>query len=393
MWQQLSQVEPVASAAASDRFQSRQGRRLGNNVKSIDRAASDRRLRRAAEKRQASVLASQLSEKTGRRLSCCGMVGHAGCEQVSLRRRADGSAYLGGVMRCGSVWLCPECSPRIAAARCEELNAALAASRVLGMPVAMVTFTVRHCLRDDLSALLVGLKGAVAAFGQSKGWRGLGLTGCVTATELTHGKNGWHPHMHRLVFGVPGHTEAQLLADLESLRSEWTRAGAKNGLETGHAAAFDVQGASQAGAYVAKFGAAEEITLTGQKVGKAGGSRSPWQLLADATEGDKRAGALWVAYARAFKGRRQLVWSRGLKALFGVNEVDDEQAAQEPEAQADVILKSWHRASDEWKAARLRRCSILDAVEQGKCWLQAELGPTDAERWRRSQPSFLAVIE
>lgn len=358
--------------------------RLVKSTKSLDAAAS-RRLSRAASKRQAALLLSQFSTGKGRRVSMCGMSGHGGGEFVSLIRKADGSAYFGGVMRCGSVWHCPECSPKISAVRASELNEALSGARAARMPVAMLTVTFRHGRSDDLASILCALKVALERFGQSRGWRGLGLSGHVTVTEVTHGNaNGWHPHIHRLVFGAPGQTEADLLSRLEALRSEWVRSGGKAGLDTSHGAAFQVQPASAAGDYVSKFGAAEELALGSVKQGRGASSRSPWQLLADASEGDKRAGALWAVYAQAFAGRRQLVWSKGLKALFGIGEADDEQAAQEPAAAADVVLKVWHRASDEWRAARRRRSGILDAVEAGRCWLQAEFGPTDADRWRRS---------
>ena len=93
---------------------------------------------------------------------------------------------------------------------------------------------------------------------------------------------------------------------------------------------FDVQNASAAGNYVAKWGAAEELTLTAKKEARSKTGRSPFQLLADYAErDDKQAGALFAEYAQVFKGLRQLVWSDGLKKLAGVDAMSDEEVAEQ----------------------------------------------------------------
>lgn len=53
------------------------------------------------------------------------------------------------------------------------------------------------------------------------------------------------------------------------------------------------------------WGIAEEMTLARTKRGKAGGSRSPWQILRDAHAGDADAIGLWQEYALTMQGRRQ----------------------------------------------------------------------------------------
>ena len=121
-------------------------------------------------------------------------------------------------------------------------------------------------------------------------------------------------------------SQAEALELVEALREPWLAALKSEGLD-GAGAAFQVQGATAAGQYLGKWGAAEELALSGRKSGRAG--RSPFQLLADYSDaGDKRAGALFAEYAAAFKGRRQLVWSPGLKKRAGIDEVSDEAAAE-----------------------------------------------------------------
>ena len=133
----------------------------------------------------------------------------------------------------------------------------------------------------------------------------------------------------------------------------------------GSGAAFQVQGATAAGNYVGKWGAAEELALSGKKSGRAG--RSPFQLLADyADQNDARAGALFAEFAGVFKGRRQLVWSPGLKKLAGIDEVSDEQAAEDAVRMADESKhdeRVGHFTPKGWSVVRRHRAALLKFAE------------------------------
>jgi hypothetical protein len=225
---------------------------------------------------------------------------------------------------------------------------------------------------------LDALKTAYGHFRRRRDYKSLPLVGAVVATEVTYGGNGWHPHLHVLM--VLASSGEAAIGTVGALAAGWLTSLAAVGL-SGNEAAFQVQGASAAGQYVAKFGAAEEIALHGQKQGRKGG-RSPWQLLDDARDGDAQAARLWQEYAVAFKGRRQLVWSRGLKARFGVGETDDEAAAAEPVPEPETV-RSWLGSGDLWRAARRRRASLLIAAAEGSDLDKAEFGPTDAALWLR----------
>lgn len=291
-------------------------------------------------------------------------VGVAVYSEGEARRSA-----LEGVQRCGAVWVCPVCAARISEVRRAELNALLAWARAEGLHPVMLTLTARHGEGDGLADLLERLKAAKKRLHQLRPWRDLGDEGTVTATEVTGGgRSGWHPHLHMVVLLRAASPEAALAA-ARGLRPAWMTALRSAGLD-GAAAAFDAQGASAAGAYVTKWGAAEEMTLTSGKRGRAGGGRSPLQLLAAATdEGDRRAAALWREYAAAFRGRRQIVWSRGLKDRAGINAVSDEDAAAgeaEPPAEVvrELVAMIEHRTWGEGaNAARHRRGRIRAAAE------------------------------
>jgi len=75
---------------------------------------------------------------------------------------------------------------------------------------------------------------------------------------------------------------------------------------------------------------ADEVTKGHIKKGRKG-SLTPWDLLRQSEGGCEKSGRLFQAFAAAFKGKRQLSWSKGLKRLLKVDEVTDEELATETE--------------------------------------------------------------
>ena len=70
-----------------------------------------------------------------------------------------------------------------------------------------------------------------------------------------------------------------------------------------------------------------------------GGRRNTFDLLRAvlADKEDKQAAALFAEFAKAFKGKRQLSWSNGLKAKFNLVEKNDEELAAELEDSAELL--------------------------------------------------------
>lgn len=364
-------ARPAAAAGAA----------LGNNVKSVRHAdAHERNLSRFASKWAAANILKNHDAALSKRLSHCGYVARQ--FEVTLERKGDtGKAGFDGLKTCASVWCCPCCSPRISARRKDELDALLSGARAAGLAVVMLTLTARHDRGMTLAPFLDALKLAKQKLRRRRDWAALPFLGSVTATEVTHGRNGWHPHFHEIL--LLDASPADALAMLETLRAGWLTSLAAVGL-SGNEAAFQVQSAQAAGAYVAKFGAAEELALQGEKRGR-NGSRGVWQLLDDARDGCARSAAIWREYALAFRGRRQLVWSPGLKARFNIGETSDDEAAAEvdPAPPAAEVLRAWAGAGDRWRLARRRRVALVQAAEVRACLDAAEFGPSDAERWQR----------
>jgi hypothetical protein len=173
-----------------------------------------------------------------------------------------------------------------------------------------------------------------------------GIKGTIRALETTHSNaNGWHPHLHELWFVERGFSIARLR---QQLYKAWNNACIDAGLECPSLAnGVDVRAGDFAADYVSKWGMDYEIAKAHVKKGKKGASRSPFQLLVDYEQGDMQAGALFREYAEAFKGKRQLVWSKGLKKLFGIEQKSDKEVLDEQKEKAisKIII---HRA--DWSA-------------------------------------------
>jgi hypothetical protein len=172
---------------------------------------------------------------------------------VIVARSSRGYAVTLGLVRCGRIWFCPECSATIRRARTEELKTGALRWLAQGGILAVVVLTARHNNTTDLSDLSGALWGqpklntrgepvldrsgkprrvpgayqrmltdpafygrpeAVSwwqrkdgSFGHSvraaeEGHRHhIGYAGMVRASEVTRTlANGWHPHMNLLAF-------------------------------------------------------------------------------------------------------------------------------------------------------------------------------------------------
>lgn len=275
-------------------------------------------------------------------------------------------AHYKGLKTCGSVWHCPVCAAKISERRRGELEAAMAVHKARGGEVLLLTLTNSHHRRHKLSDLLAGQTKALTLFRGGKKavalFSGMGVVGMVRAWEVTHGESGWHPHFHILVFlRAP-------LADLQGWRDclarRWQNCCRSAGLPIPDLVhGCDLQDGGYAARYASKWGLSDEVTKGHTKKGRAGG-KTPFDLLREVTEtGDAAPAALFQEYAVCFKGKRQLVWSPGLKAALAVEEVSDEEIAESADA-SSVLLG--HLSADDWRLVvrTHSRAAVLDAAEQ-----------------------------
>ena len=269
-------------------------------------------------------------------------------DHVSIEKR-HARANFSGLQTCANRWTCPMCGPKIAAERASEIALALTAHHLSGGRVAMVTLTMRHSRAQRLSDLLAGLTGAWSAIRQDKRSRGLisELTcGWIKRLELTVGPNGWHPHLHVLVFLNPGTTDEQAEQLAEAMYAPWSRRLARSGLglpikrhglrwkvldlTTAHEKVAQYVASTEYAAAPGSLSAALELANAGGKRAR-GENRTPMQLLADLVNvGLASDLAKWREYEEATRGKAQLLWSNGLRRrlLGALPETSDEEAAE-----------------------------------------------------------------
>ena len=281
-------------------------------------------------------------------------------------------ARLAKVKTCGSVWACPVCSSKVAELRRRELVYAMVKHTEAGGHAYLLTFTFPHYNQQALADLMDPFSKARQGWQNGRSWKAVkeaaGAVGVITSLEVTcSAMNGWHPHLHMLVFCNPnafGEGEADEDGRLHShaidhLRDEWVRHLEKRGLvdannrEWARQYALDVRGGLKAAEYIAKWGhdqqwgLSSELTRSHAKTGKRAvwGQRdhyTPFQLLALAYEGDGRAMHMFREFVDVFEGKRMLTWSRGLKDHFGVAHIDDDEAA----TQEELALQDEHQVGE-----------------------------------------------
>ena len=289
-----------------------------------------------------------------------------------------GSAYYCDVQTCGSVWSCPVCAARIRQRRAGEIETACVSHLGAGGSIGFLTLTFPHTRDDDLAEMLRVLARCWERVQQRRGYRArkdaLRLFGFIRATEVTYGGwHGWHPHLHLLLF-AEGTVTADDWAQLRGWLSDaWAEVVVKAGRDRpGEAVGVTLAPVrtAEVGAYLAKvqdhYGAessiGREMARSDAKRGRKR-SRTPFELLEQAVLGVVPELPLWHTYEAATKGRHAIDWSRGLKARFAVEDVDDEDLAQvdvDGEAVATLDAREYALIVQDGAEAH-----VLDLAEDG----------------------------
>ena len=265
------------------------------------------------------------------------------------KSKEHNTASYGGLQTCGSVWTCPVCSSKIAERRRVEIQGAIATHRAQGGEVQLLTLTVPHTRYDVLEDVLSKQGKALQCFLRDRKVKAvfaeMGYIGQIRAYEVTNGRkgtnNGWHPHFHFLQFVGVKADEVTLMDWKTRLYLRWDVYCQKAGLGSpSFKHGIDLRDGSFASQYVSKWGLEDEMTKGHTKKGKAGGE-TPFDLLRSylADSGDKQAAALFAEFAKAFKGKRQLSWSNGLKARFNVSEITDEELVEVTDERSVLLGK------------------------------------------------------
>jgi|AYRF01.1.fsa_nt_gi hypothetical protein len=247
---------------------------------------------------------------------------------------------------CGRVWTCPVCTAKINEGRRKELKAVCQAHQKAGGTVLMITKTFSHTRFDSLSEMLSGLSKANDRFWRcadiKKLRKSLNLVGYIRAVELTYGQaNGWHPHYHELWLVGPNNDLPEIK---KTVFRKWRDFTEKVGLGSPNEEyGVHVRGAADAWAYMTKFGDEGwdySHEMTKHHVKKAKNNRfTPFSLLrvfngdlnVEGMPAKEHAKKLFQEYAKVMHRKRQLQYSRGLKDLYEIEEIEDEELVEKAE--------------------------------------------------------------
>lgn len=332
-------------------------------------------------------------------------------------------AFFTGTHVCSSVWACKVCSTKINVRRGTEVQIAYdwaynpskrekedISTMGKTYQVALITFTAPHSIDDTLEDFNKKFDLAHKYLRKGENYdkykKSVDYQGVIKSKEVTYGDfNGWHPHSHEgqiISFNLTKEKEAQIR---KFILNEWKKACKKAGLlKHGQTKDFeehavDIIFHSKASNYIAKMGTEdEEVTewgadaeLTGSinKLGKIKGL-SPWQLL-ERGETSEKYKALWLEYAFVMKGKKQLVWSRGLKEKVGLKDKSDEEVAKEQTSSADLLALL---TDEQWRIV-LR----IDPVAKKKddrayiLWLAVNAGFQGLSDYFKDHKSILLTVD
>ncbi len=296
-------------------------------------------------------------------------------------RTNGGVAHFEGLQTCGSIHACPVCSPKIRASRADEIEAAVTQHLADGGGAQFLTLTLPHDEGDRLQPLLDAVLSSWRRAQRSRGWDAervqYGVIGRIRAFEVTHGVNGWHPHLHILLFTKRPLAAIERQAWCASIGARWSLAVQSHGYrppaERYGATMSAVTTSAAVSRYTSKVydEAAERSWHVGNELARHDlkaarrGGRNAFAIACDAQEtGDAGDVRLWREYERATRGRQAIAWSNGLRARFGVVHKSDEQLAEEQVGGEVVTMLD----GDAWRVVSRRRggrTAVLDAAELG----------------------------
>lgn len=350
---------------------------LVNNA-SIPSAVSRERRRTAADRAQRLIGDVCGDMPDAARIISCGKTRHQAAGVV-VKQAPEGYAFASGVTTCGSVWGCINCSYKIRAKRAAEITLAIQHHHQTGGGVLFATLTISHKTGERLEDLWDLIGDGWSHMTSGTAWQTFkhehGLVGFIRSIEATHGRNGWHPHIHALLFLEQPlnqfNDEDRFFEVKRFIRQRWIqRFARKHNRDVSQEIGVTVEpvkpdDATTVGMYTTKVG--YELAMADTKVGRAEGQRHPFAIAKDAADnGDMADVALLREWIRESKGRKCITWSVGLRDLLALahERTDEELAGEETEGESKAVIHPdvWRQIVARRDAARSR---FLMAFENG----------------------------
>lgn len=335
-----------------------------------------------------------------------------GVMNVSLRWIRNGRAEWGNLQTSSSVWASPLSAAAISKTRSEEVSLALQNWFDLGEEhsVEFLTLTLAHNCTQSLKEIWDTVAYAWRGVTATASWRGnsryegdkkrFGIEHWLKSVEVTHGKNGWHVHIHCLLFMNKTLSRDARETMENRFYERWKAAAVRKGFKAPsrkHGVKIEQalrdKSVNELGSYMAKgalSSVAESLSweiTAGQtaKEARSKDNRTPFQVL----DSIRKSGnfsrknsdvRLWKEWEKSSLGRRQMAWSKGAKKILGVLDMDDREAEELAEAQdighevAEIDFWEWNRRQENGEKLSddiVKRADILAYVALAKTALEA----------------------
>jgi hypothetical protein len=297
------------------------------------------------------------------RVSKCGCVPQSNAKGINVfKSKAHSTVSVSNMQSDGSVWHCAVCAAKITERRRVEMNIGVERFKTEhGGTLTAVTRTFPHTKLDSLVSLRDKLRLADKYLKKHRRYEKIrsqfGVFGDIKALELTvTWLNGWHLHVHEIFFHNADAFEGEALESnpayvyfLKSFESAyyemWRDVAVKAGFdEPSREHGLQVQNGDFAAEYIAKWGCEPQskwdvtAELTKAHIKNSRKGYTPWALIRLYRDtDDARLVPIIQEYAHSMFGSQQLIWSKHLKKNLRINELTDEEIAEEIEDDAEEI--------------------------------------------------------
>ncbi len=246
----------------------------------------------------------------------------------------------------------------------------------------LLTLTLPHDFGQTLKDLLGTVRQSLSTLVSGRRWQEdkgrFDLNHWVRAHDVTVGPNGWHPHLHIVLFGDRALSTDELATLEERLFQRWAGAIGNRGNRRPtreHGIALEqARSRSDVSRYVCQVVAGDEestpvaleVARGDLKTSSHHGHRTPWQVLADFREtGDAFLLKLWHEWEQTTRNVHAIRWSKGLRAAVGLRKElsDEEIVAVEIGGEVVYVFSRY-----EWRVLTRTRGAmhaVLCAAEEG----------------------------
>ena len=276
----------------------------------------------------------------------CGFATHD--RHVKLVKANLGKFMYKGAASCSSIWRCPSCSMKILKGRAKELYSITSAhlKENQNNEMGFLTLTLKHTRKDALKDTLDRLLNSWRKLQNHRFFSSIKKQGFyigqIKALEITHTeKNGWHPHLHIILFWKDISTN-----DIEiyqnQILSNWVNY-TKGSLKAQDQKIVYNKDVAE---YVTKWDSIQELT---NDFAKNVSGVKPFQLLnyiydskllysyKTLKSSNNRCKAMFREYIEATKGKHRIGISRVLNQLYKVESKTDEELTNEIDIE-DILL-------------------------------------------------------